>query len=71
MSAARWAFGAAALLALLHQDVWWWSDATLVAGSIPVGLAWHVAFSLAAAALWGAVGRWAWPASPWTDGEGT
>ncbi|MFM2161758.1 MAG: hypothetical protein RLZZ383_1270 [Pseudomonadota bacterium] len=69
MTAARGAIGAVVVLALLHQDVWWWADPTLVAGAVPIGLAWHVGYALAAAALWAAVGRWAWPSSPWAEGS--
>lgn len=50
------------LLFLLHQDVWFWNDRTLVLGFLPIGLAYHIGFSLAAAALWWAATRWAWPA---------
>ena len=69
MSAARGAFGAVGVLAVLHQDVWWWGDPTLVGGILPIGLAWHVAYAGMAAALWAAIGRWAWPAAPWPEGQ--
>lgn len=49
------------LLFLLHQDVWFWSDRTLVLGVVPIGLAYHVGYSFAAATLWYAATRWAWP----------
>lgn len=52
---------AAAVLALLHQDCWWWDSRTLVFGFLPIGLAYHAGFSLAAAALWALACRWAWP----------
>ncbi|MCZ6507664.1 MAG: DUF3311 domain-containing protein [Acidobacteria bacterium] len=41
-----------ALLALflLHNDLWWWNDSTLVLG-LPIGLAYHVAFCLVTAAV--------------------
>ena len=49
------------LMFVLHQDKWWWDDATLVLGVLPVGLAFHAAFSLACAALgWVAI-KMAWP----------
>lgn len=53
---------AAAVLAILHQDFWYWDDPTLVLGFLPVGLAYHVVYTLAAALLWGAAIRYAWPA---------
>lgn len=50
------------LLALLHQDFWWWDDSdTLVFGSIPVGLAYHAAISLAAGILWAMAVHYCWP----------
>lgn len=52
------AFG---VLFLLHHDFWNWADRTLLGGWLPIGLAWHVGFSLAAALLWAAAVRWAWP----------
>lgn len=48
-------------LAIAHQDFWWWDDRTLVLGFLPIGLAYHVAYSVAAALLWYAAIRWAWP----------
>ena len=49
------------LMFVLHQDKWWWDDGTLVFGFLPVGLAFHAAFSLACAALgWLAI-KLAWP----------
>ena len=51
------------VLYLLHQDVWFWRSARpLVFGFLPVALAYHAAYCLAAAALmWGLI-RHAWPA---------
>lgn len=55
--------GAAAALWLLHQDFWFWDAARpLVFGFLPVGLFYHAAYSLAAAALMWALVRFAWPA---------
>ena len=49
------------LMFVLHQDKWWWDDATLVLRFLPIGLAFHAAFSLACAALgWIAI-KMAWP----------
>jgi len=50
------------LLFLLHQDFWWWDDRSIVFGFLPIGLAWHVGFSVAAALLWLAALKFAWPA---------
>ncbi|MGV3531083.1 MAG: DUF3311 domain-containing protein [Chthoniobacteraceae bacterium] len=48
-------------LVLLHHDFWWWSDPTLVLGFLPIGLAYHMAFSVAASALWLFTVKFAWP----------
>lgn len=55
---------AVVLLGLLHQDFWLWSEASLWFGFVPSGLAYHVAFSLVTAGLWGVVVRFAWPKEP-------
>ena len=55
---------AVAILALygLHQDVWFWTTARpLVFGFLPIGLAYHGAYCLAAALLMWALTRFAWP----------
>jgi hypothetical protein len=56
-------------LFLLHQDVWFWDDRTLVFGFLPIGLAYHTLFSIAAACLWAAAVKWAWPSEieAWAD----
>lgn len=51
----------AILLAVLHQDFWLWNDATLWFGFMPVGLLYHICFSIAAALLWASAVIWAWP----------
>ena len=50
-----------ALLIVLHQDVWFWDDRRLVFGFLPVSLAYHMALSLAAAAVWWLATIFAWP----------
>ena len=59
----------AAALFLLHQDFWNWNNRDLVIGFIPVSLAYHAGFSLAAVGLWAAAVRFAWPAEieAWAD----
>lgn len=56
-------------LFLLHQDVWFWGDTTLVLGFMPIGLAYHALFSVASGALWLAAVKWAWPTQieAWAD----
>lgn len=57
-----------ALLAifLLHNDLWWWDDPRRVL-EMPIGLTYHVALCLAAAAILWLLTRRAWPSG--TDGE--
>jgi hypothetical protein len=50
-------------LYLLHQDIWFWRTARpLVLGFLPVGLAYHAGFCVAAAVLMWALTKYAWPA---------
>ena len=54
-----------AVLALyaLHQDFWNWHTARpLVCGFLPIGLAYHAAFCVAASMLMWLLTRLAWPA---------
>ena len=56
-------YGLIVLLAVLHQDFWWWDDSdTLVFGFVPVGLAYHAVLSLAAGLLWALAVKFCWPA---------
>ena len=56
-------YGLIVLLAVLHQDFWWWDDSdTLVFGFVPVGLAYHAGLSLAAGLLWALAVKFCWPA---------
>jgi hypothetical protein len=53
----------AVVLFILHQDLWLWSSATpLILGSLPIGLFYHVCFSIASSLLMWALVKWAWPA---------
>lgn len=56
-------------LFVLHQDVWNWDNANLVFGFLPVGLAYHAAYSVIAAAFWAVVMKIAWPTKleQWAD----
>ncbi len=49
-------------LVVLHQDVWNWGNGRLIAGFLPVGLAYHMGISLAAAGVWLLAALYAWPA---------
>ncbi len=51
-----------ALVYLLHQDFWNWRRwEPLVLGFLPVGLAYHAAYSVVAAATMAVLVRFAWP----------
>ena len=50
------------MLYALHQDLWFWRAARpLVFGFLPVGLAYHGAYCIAAALLMWAITTLAWP----------
>ena len=54
---------AVAVLYVLHQDIWFWRTARpLVFGFVPIGLAYHAAFSVACALVLGLLVTFAWPA---------
>ena len=50
-----------AVMVVLHQDVWFWKDRTLVLGLVPIGLAYHVLFSCACACLMAFLVKTFWP----------
>jgi hypothetical protein len=54
--------GLIVLLAVLHQDYWWWDSIDpLLLGFIPIGLAYHAGVSVAAAVLWAMAIKYCWP----------
>lgn len=57
----RVAWGLVILLVVIRYDFWNWDDPTLVFGFLPIGLAYHAGFSLAAAGVWALVVAFAWP----------
>ncbi len=59
------------LLAVLHQDEWNWDKSTLVFGFMPIGLAYHAAYSIVAALFWALVLKFGWPShlERWAEGE--
>ena len=50
------------VMMIVHQDFWFWTEATLLFGFLPVGLAYQAGYSLLAAAVMAGLVRWAWPA---------
>lgn len=57
----RWLWLLVLALFILHQDFWWWDNDRLVLGFIPVGLAYHVFYSIVAAGVWGLAIVFSWP----------
>jgi hypothetical protein len=58
-----------AALYVLHQDFWFWRQVRpLVFGVLPIGLAYHAAFTLATSLVLVLLVRLLWPAA--LDGEG-
>ena len=59
------------ILLVFHHDFWNWDDSTLVLGFMPVGMAYHVGFSIAAAGFWAFVIKFAWPDNieSWADAD--
>ena len=54
---------AVAVLYLAHQDFWFWRTARpLVFGFLPIGIAYHGLYCVAAALLMWALTKLAWPA---------
>jgi hypothetical protein len=47
---------------ILHQDFWNWKNATPVFGFLPVGLAYHAAYSVLCSILMFILVKFAWPA---------
>ena len=51
-----------ALVYLLHQDVWLWRSARpLVFGFLPIGLAYHAAYTIAISLLMWLLVKYRWP----------
>lgn len=63
------AWGFVVVLGVAHYDFWFWHDATLVLGFLPVGLAYHALISVLAALAWALVVRYGWPSwiEEWAD----
>ena len=62
-------WGLVILLGILHYDFWYWDDASLVFGFMPIGLFYQALISLAAGVVWAMAVKWAWPAriEEWAD----
>ena len=60
-----------AAVLVLHHDIWNWKDASLVLGFLPVGLAYHVGYSLLASGTMAILVKYAWPKNLDDDDEVT
>ena len=60
-SGRNWIILLALVLAILHQDFWFWDSNALVLGFLPIGLAYHSMYSVVAACLWALAIKIAWP----------
>ena len=47
---------------VLHQDIWFWTDKTLLFGFLPIGLAYHASYSVLASLTMALLVRYLWPA---------
>jgi Protein of unknown function (DUF3311) len=50
-----------AVVYVLHQDFWNWKSAELVFGFLPIGLAYHIGYSILAAIMMAILVKFAWP----------
>jgi hypothetical protein len=57
----RLVWGMILVLGIIHYDFWFWTDRRLLFGFLPIGLGFHVLFSLLAGLCWFLVVRFAWP----------
>ena len=49
------------LLFFIHQDFWFWDNGSLIMGFIPIGLIYHIGYSIVAALAWFLAIKYAWP----------
>src|SRR5262249_46334582 len=64
--------GAVIALYVLHQDFWFWrTPSPLVLGFLPVGLFYHLVYTLAVAALMWLLVKYVWPSHLETEAANT
>lgn len=67
-------WGMIAGLLIVHQDMWFWSDTTLVFGFMPITLLFHAGISVAAGFTWYLATKFCWPdvleADPLPESDG-
>ena len=57
------------IMLVIHQDFWFWGDATLVFGFMPIGLFYHAVFSIGCALLGALAIKYLWPEGADQDDE--
>ena len=58
----KWALTLVVIVVIaLHQDFWLWRNKSLVFGFLPIGLAYHIAYSILAAFTMSILVRSLWP----------
>jgi hypothetical protein len=58
-----------AVVFVLHQDIWNWTNKTLVMGFLPIGLAYHAGYAVLCVVTMAILVRFAWPRN--LDGDET
>ena len=57
----RVVWGLVLILLVLHQDIWFWNNETLIFGFMPIGLFFHACISVGAALTWWLATQYCWP----------
>jgi len=55
---------------VLHQDIWNWTNKTLLMGFMPIGLAYHAGYALLCMVTMAILVRFAWPRNLDSDETG-
>ncbi len=63
-------YGLLLLLYVLHTDLWYWNDPRVVLG-LPIGITYHVLWTLLVTAAFGLAVRHAWPDELETEAPGS
>ncbi len=59
----KWVMAVVVLaVAVLHQDVWLWTNHSLVLGFLPIGLVYHLGYCILTSLTMWALVRYFWPA---------
>ena len=68
----RFVWGFVVALLVLRFDWWFWSDDTIVAGFLPIGLLYQALIAIGAGLAWALILRFAWPTrlEEWANEEG-